>query len=271
MKSLPDLQKFTFDTIQIGPANIIGLVVFWLICFVGIRFIKVAVFRAKQIDASRKYSIYKLVKYLYFVLAIIISLKIVGIDLSLILAGSAALLVGFGLGIQNLFSDYVSGIIILFDHSVKVNDIIETNGMVCKVKMIKLRTTTVLTRDDKYIILPNTDLTRNQIINWTLNEKQARFDIAVQVEYSCNTEQVIATMLEVASQHSLLMKDPAPFVRLDKFGDSSIIFTLYFWTAHVFEVEQTNSDLRIELLKAFQAKNIKIPYPQRMVYSKQIL
>jgi small-conductance mechanosensitive channel len=91
-------------------------------------------------------------------------------------AGSA-LLVGIGLGLQNLFSDFISGILLLLD-SVKVNDVIELNGMVCVVQEINLRTTTVLTRDDKYIILPNTDLTRNQLINWTHSDL-ARFEVTV--------------------------------------------------------------------------------------------
>jgi small-conductance mechanosensitive channel len=96
---------------------------------------------------------------------------------------------GIGLGLQNLFSDFISGIYCL--DSVKVNDVIELNGMVCVVQEINLRTTTVLTRDDKYIILPNTDLTRNQLINWTHSDLASRFEVTVGVDYSSDVKQVM--------------------------------------------------------------------------------
>jgi small-conductance mechanosensitive channel len=101
---------------------------------------------------------------LIILISIVAGLQLFGFNLSVLVAGSAALLVGIGLGLQNLFSDFISGILLLLDSSVKVNDVIELNGMVCVVQEINLRTTTVLTRDDKYIILPNTDLTRNQLL-----------------------------------------------------------------------------------------------------------
>jgi small-conductance mechanosensitive channel len=100
---------------------------------------------------------------LIILISIVAGLQLFGFNLSVLVAGSAALLVGIGLGLQNLFSDFISGILLLLDSSV-VNDVIELNGMVCVVQEINLRTTTVLTRDDKYIILPNTDLTRNQLL-----------------------------------------------------------------------------------------------------------
>jgi small-conductance mechanosensitive channel len=105
---------------------------------------------------------------LIILISIVAGLQLFGFNLSVLVAGSAALLVGIGLGLQNLFSDFISGILLLLDSSVKVNDVIELNGMVCVVQEINLRTTTVLTRDDKYIILPNTDLTRNQLIGPTV-------------------------------------------------------------------------------------------------------
>jgi small-conductance mechanosensitive channel len=107
-------------------------------------------------DEAKKYSIFSLFTYFFYTICIIIGLQILGFDITLLLAGSAALLVGLGLGIQNLFSDYISGIIILFDNSIKVGYVIEVNQLVCQVQEIKIRTSQVLTRDDKYIIIPNT-------------------------------------------------------------------------------------------------------------------
>lgn len=117
------------------------------------------------------------------VLAVAISLQIVGIDITVLLVGSAALLVGVGFGLQNLFGDVTSGIILLFDSTIKVNDIIEVNGIVGRVEKINLRTTSIITREDNYIIMPNSVITNNNLINWTYSNISSRFRIDVGVDY----------------------------------------------------------------------------------------
>src|SRR5690606_28051204 len=133
------------------------------------------------------------------------------------------------LGIQNLFSDYISGIVILIDNSVKIGDVIEINGTVGTVKEIHLRTSLLLTRDDKYIIIPNTDLTRNELINWTHNEYASRFDVSVGVDYNAEVNLVTRLLLEAAAQDEQILDKPEPFVRLNEFGDSALTFAVYFW------------------------------------------
>ncbi|OCB76151.1 mechanosensitive ion channel protein MscS [Flavobacterium crassostreae] len=218
---------------------------------------------------GKKYSIYNLVKYLIIVIAIIVGLEMFGFNLSVLVAGSAALLVGVGLGLQNLFSDFVSGIILLVDSSVKVNDVLESNGLVCTVKEINLRTTTVLTRDDKYIILPNSDLTKNQLINWTHSDLTSRFDVSVGVDYSSNVNQVMQLLHQAVTEQEGILQDPKPFVRFNEFGDSSLNFAIYFWSEDVFRVENRKSELRIRIFELFQQNNITIPFPQRVVHLNQ--
>ena len=132
---------------------------------------------------------------------------------------------------------------------------------------IKLRTTTVYTRDDKYIILPNTDLTKNQLINWTHNVVTSRFDISVGVDYSSDVNQVMIIMKEVAEAFSKINKKPEPFVRFQEFGDSSLKFSIYFWSDEIFRIENIKSDYRVKLFKAFSENNIKIPFPQRVIHT----
>ena len=196
------------------------------------------------------------------------SLEAVGFNLSVLLAGSAALLVGVGLGLQNLFSDFISGIVLLIDATIKVNDIIEVNGMVCKVMEIKLRTTTVLTRDDKSIILPNTMLTKNQIINWTHSEVDSRFEVNVGVDYATDVPLAMQILKNAAMQHELVFKNPKPFVRFVDYGNSSLQFTVFFWTNEVFRVENVKSDIRVKIFEQFKENNIVIPFPQRVVHIK---
>lgn len=259
----PLLQLGEFDLKVSTIFKLIVLAFFVIFLLYGIR---KAIFRAKRIEQSRRYSIYSLVKYFALVLALVIALQILGFDLSVLLAGSAALLVGFGLGIQTLFSDYVSGIIILVDSSIKVDDVVDIGGLVCKVQEINLRTTTVLTRDDKYIIVPNTDLTRNQLINWTHSDVASRFEITVGVDYSSDVKLVMKLLkAAVDNRDGVMMKNP-PFARFTDYGDSSLNFSVFFWSEEVFRVENIKSEIRIKIFELFAENGIKIPFPQRVVH-----
>ncbi len=233
-----------------------------------LQIVRRAIYRSKRIDFAKKYSIYSLLKYIILVFASLASLQILGFNLSVLLAGSAALLVGLGLGLQNLFSDFISGIILLVDASIKVDDIIEVNGLVCKVQEIHLRTTTVLTRDDRYIILPNTDLTRNQLINWTHSDVASRFEVNVGVDYGSDVKMVMAVLQEVVNVQEGVLKQPKPFVRFVDFADSSLNFSVIFWAEEVFRVENIKSDLRVKIFEALKNHSITIPFPQRVVHLK---
>ncbi len=228
--------------------------------------IKKAIYRASRIEQAKKYSIFSLIKYLVLVLAAFSGFRILGFDLTLLLGGSAALLVGFGLGIQSLFSDFVSGIILLVESSVKVDDVIDIDGLVCKVQEINLRTTTVLTRDDKYIIVPNTDLTRNRLINWTHSDIASRFEIFVGVDYSSDVNLVMKILKEAIDQQEGILKEPAPFVRFIDFAESSLNFSIFFWSEEVFRVEHVKSEVRVRIFEMFGQNDIKIPFPQRVVH-----
>lgn len=259
----PILELGEFDLKVSTILKLIFLTIFLIILLYGSR---KAVYRAKRIEMARKYSIYILIKYFVLVITSVIALQILGFNLSVLLAGSAALLVGFGLGIQTLFSDYVSGIILLIDSSVKVNDVIDIGGLVCQVQEINLRTTTVLTRDDKYIIVPNTDLTRNQLINWTHSDVASRFEINVGVDYSSDVKLVIKLLKEAVDNHNgVLMKTP-PFVRFTNYGDSSLNFSVFFWSEEVFRVENIKSEIRIKIFELFSQNGIVIPFPQRVLH-----
>jgi len=217
---------------------------------------------------SKQYAVYQIIKYLVIVIAFIFSLKLLGVNVSGMLLGSAALLVGVGLGLQNLFNDFVSGVIILLDSSVKVNDIIEVNKLICKVQKIKIRTTTVLTRDDKNIILPNSALTGSQLINWTHGYETSRFEIQVGVDYSSDVHLAMKILQTAAEDHRMVLKDPKPFVRLFDFGNSSIDLVLLFWCDEVFRVETIKSEIRIKIFDLFAENGITIPFPQRVVHMK---
>jgi len=265
---------FNYSILELGDFDLkvsIILKLSVLIIFVAILLfvLRKTVYKARRIESSRKYSIFRLTKYFVLVLAVVIGLQILTFDLTVLLAGSAALLVGFGLGIQSLFSDFVSGIILLVDASVKVDDIIEVNGLVCKVQEINLRTTTVLTRDDKYIILPNTDLTKNPLINWTHSDIASRFDVTVGVDYASDVKLVMKIIKEAAQNQEGVLKNPSPFVRFTEYADSSLNFAVIFWVEEVFRVENIKSEIRVRIFEDFASNNVIIPFPQRDIHIKK--
>ncbi len=269
MKEILNYTLFQLGDYTVKVSSLLKLAVFLAIIFFLLKVIKKAMYRSKKIDLAKKYAIYNLVKYCIFVFSFAIGFEILGFNISVLIAGSAALLVGLGLGLQNLFSDFISGIILLVDSSVKVNDIIDVNGLVCKVQEINLRTTTVLTRDDKYIILPNSDLTRNQLINWTHSEITSRFEIKVGVDYSSDVNLVMKILKEVAEKQEGVLKTPGPFVRFEDYGDSALLFSVFFWSTEVFRVETIKGDMRVKIFEQFQLNKVTIPFPQRVLHVKK--
>lgn len=217
-------------------------------------------------EPGARYSIATILRYLIVFVGFVFIVQSAGFNISSLGLMAGALGVGIGFGLQNLFSDFVSGIILLFDSSVKVGDVIDVDGLVCTVTKINLRTTQVLTRDDKYILLPNTLLTKNRIINWTHNIENSRFDIAVGVDYSSDVDLVMKLMKEAAVEQSGVDKSPEPFVRFSQYGDSALMFTVYFWSANVFRVENIKSDIRKKIFYKFTENNIVIPFPQRTLH-----
>ena len=169
--------------------HVIGVAVIIAATILILWILRKSIYRSNRFNEGKKYAFYQVLKYVLIVVAIAAGLHFVGINVTVFVAGSAALLVGLGLGVQNLFNDFISGIIILLDSTVKMGDVIEVNGIVGKVVEIELRTTTVMTRDDTYIILPNSYITGNQLSNWTHEHVTSRFDINVGVDYGSDIGQ----------------------------------------------------------------------------------
>jgi len=263
-----------YNLIQLGDytlklSSVFAIIITLLLIFFLLRIIKRAIYRTARFDIAKKYSFYSLIKYFTLVATCIIILQLLGIDISVLMAGSAALLVGIGFGLQNIFSDFISGITILVESSVKVDDVIEVNGMVCKVEAINLRTTTVLTREDKYIIFPNTDLTKNQLINWTHTDIASRFDVNVGVDYSSDIHLVMTILKDAAQNHPKVLKEPSTFVRFSDYGESSLIFTVFFFSADVFRAENIKSEIRVSIFDKFKENGVIIPFPQVDLHIKK--
>ena len=259
-------EKFTLTFADVLIAVII-LVVARVLLF-GIKKLVKRTFKGQFIDAGKVHSIYQLFKYLVWIIAIIVILQNVGVKIGVLLAGSAALLVGIGLGIQQVFRDIISGIFLLFEGTLKPGDVVELEGVVGIVKDIGFRTTKIESRDNIIMIIPNSKFIEEYVINWSHIEARTRFNVEVGVAYGSNVELVEKVLLECAEAHKEITDYPKPFVRFNDFGDSSLDFQLFFFTNNAFRVENIKSDLRFVIDRKFRENNITIAFPQRDVHIK---
>jgi small-conductance mechanosensitive channel len=215
------------------------------------------------LEMGRRMSAYALGQYLVWVIAIAGSLEALGFNLTLLLAGSAALLVGIGLGLQDLFRDFISGIIMLFEGTIRVGDVMQVDGVVGEVKEIKLRTSVLQDRDGIILIVPNSRFVTQAVTNWTHNERRTRFEVIVGVAYGSDVEKVRDVLIKCAKSHPQVSDKPSPSVQFTDFADSQLTFRLLFYSMSVFAVENVRSDVRFSIDKAFRENQITIPFPQR--------
>ena len=217
-------------------------------------------------DRNKFISIFKFIKYLVYVAVILLTMSAAGIDITLLLTASAALFVGLGLALQDLFKDIIGGIFIITDKSLHVGDIVEVDGKVGRVFEIKLRTTRAITRDDKVIVIPNHHFITDIIYNYTQNHKMTREKIVVGVAYGSDVALVTKILKKVAEQQQEVLKNPKPFVLFDDFGDSALLFSLNFFINDSFSDPRIKSDMRYAIDAEFRKKKVVIPFPQRDVH-----
>ena len=265
-----DYTLFAYDEYEVTLGKLLGaaliLLTAQLISWITTQLILHSYYRRKEIDAGSQYAINQLAKYVIFIFAIFLAIEHLGVKMTVIWGGLAALLVGIGLGLQQTFNDLFSGIMLLFERGVEIEDVVEVDGLVGKVKKIGLRTSIVETRDNVSVIVPNSKLVTNSVINWSHSDYKVRFKIQVGVAYGSDTSKVKEILLKIAKDNVYVLDFPSPFVRFNNFGNSSLDFELLFWSKNLIVIEDIKSDLRFEIDKAFRENNITIPFPQRDVW-----
>ena len=270
MKSLQDLLTYKFHlgkTVVITPKSILLAIVFYFVTWLFIKLIRRIVSRALNEEARDKFKgIFTFFNYFVYTVVTLVAFDTIGLNLTTLFAASAALLVGVGLALQTFIQDIISGIFILADKSVHVGDIIQVEGQIGKVERIQLRTTRAVTRDNRVLIIPNHKFMASILYNWTENGTLTRESIIVGVAYGSDVDRVRELLLEVASQHRMVLKKPLPIVLFNDFGDNALLFELLIPINRSFESNIVKSDIRFAIDKAFRENNIEIPFPQRVVH-----
>lgn len=221
-----------------------------------------------KIDGGRRQAVFQIGKYALYLVGGLLVLGSLGIDMSVLAASSAAFFVVIGLGLQNTFNDFLSGIILLFEGTIEVGDIVEVGSLFGRVQEIRLRTSIVQTPDQVSIIVPNSKFTGDNVVNWSHNKQDRRFHVEVGVRYGSNVPLVRKVLRGVAFEHGRLLNKPEPKVWFKEFGDSALIFHLLFWVDRTFDIEEIKSDLRYKIDVEFRKHDIQIPFPQRDLHIK---
>jgi potassium efflux system protein len=209
------------------------------------------------------YAISTIAYYVLLLLVALAALFATGVELNKFTVLTGALGVGLGFGLQNIVNNFVSGLILLFERPIHVGDTVEVGGLVGIVKRIGARSSTILTFQGAEVIVPNSNLISNQVINWTLSSQWRRVDVLVGVAFGTDPERVIKLLVGVAESHPGVLRERPPMAFFLGFGDSTLRFELRFWSAEQDTWFQLQSDVTVAVAKALKEAGIEIPFPQR--------
>jgi potassium efflux system protein len=228
------------------------------------------VFPKRHVEPGVGLSISRLIQYILILVGFLLAMTALGFTLTNLTILGGAIGVGIGFGLQAIVNNFASGIILLFERPIRVGDVIQLVDLPCQVKKIGLRSTTVTSRDDADIVIPNSDLITNQVTNWTLSERRMRLRIPVGVAYGSDISLVMQILKEVAESNLSVLKDPPPSVLFLNFGDSSLDFELRLWIKDFLDRHRIQSELNQTIDSRFRSEGIEIPFPQRDLHVRSV-
>jgi small-conductance mechanosensitive channel len=247
---------------------LLALIIFCLthvLTRIGRRLLSEKVLDARNFERGLKDSIITITSYVFWGLGLILALGVLGVNATSLAVVFGALSIGIGFGLQNIFNNFISGLILLFERPIQVGDYVEVNGVWAEVKKINVRSTIVQTFDNSTVIIPNSDFISQQVTNWSFKDPRMRRHVDVGVAYGSDIELVRKTLLDIAANTTDILNYPLPDVLFLDHGDSALIFRLRFWT-HVDKYFSTTTDVRFQLDRRFRELNIEIAFPQRDIH-----
>jgi len=266
---------FTIGKVPLTPLFLIKCTVFLILLSLFSRlfrkFLANKVLTHTSMDRGHQYAFVRASGYVIFLLGLIIGLDTTGLDLRSLLVLGGALGVGIGFGLQNIVANFVAGIVILWEGTVKVGDFIDVGNTRGEVIRIGARGTWVRTYDNEVIIVPNSDFINSRVANWTANDRTVRMTIPLGVSYDSDLVMVRDVLLDIARQNEEVLVDPAPAVLVTGFGDNSVNISLRVSTTIL--TDRTGflkSDLFMEIFRVFREKKIEMPFPQQDVRVRSI-
>ena len=257
------LPGVTLSLVQIFLLVALLIAVFWISSRTK-RFLFNRFLANSGLDRSLQYAISQIVSNVVLVVGIFIVLENTGIHLAALTVFAGAVGVGIGFGLQNIASNFISGLVILAERPITIGDRVEVAGIAGQVQQIRARSTVILTNDNIAMIVPNTKFIDSPVTNWTYGDPRVRFRIPIGVAYGSDIAAVREALLAAGRDNPNTLSDPAPNVYLEKFGENSIEFELVVWSSEMsYRPRRFRSDLNFAIEQKLREAGIEIPFPQR--------
>jgi small-conductance mechanosensitive channel len=271
----PDL-TLAIGSLKISPyivlkATLFVALIFWTTAILS-EFVDNRIKKMRRVRAANRALLQKFTQIGFYAIAGLLTLDVFGIDLTSLTVLGGAVGIGLGFGLQKIASNFVSGVILLMERSLKPDDLVElADGTFGYVRRSTSRATLLETFDGKEILVPNEEFITKPVVNWTLSNRQARVDIPFGVSYGTDIHKVQKLALDAAKENKRCMKKPEPTCWLRNFGESSVDFILVFWVEDITEGRwNAQSEVMFSLWDKFKEHNIEIPFPQRDLHIKNM-
>ncbi len=267
VKSIFNYTLFTLNQTPITVGSIIIFLFILVVFLIGsklfTRTLSSRLLKRMQIDKAIRYNLERVIYYLLVVIGAIVAFQFIGINLSGLAVLLGFLSVGIGFGLQNVTSNFVAGLILLFERPIKIGDRVTVGDTLGDVTAINMRSTTIRSVNNISIIVPNAEFISERVINWSYGDRKVRLDIDVGVSYDSDLETVLHCLEEVARGNKHVLEKPEPVVQFLEFGDSSWNMQLRCWIPNPKIQSKIQHELNCTIVQKFRENNIEIPYPQR--------
>lgn len=272
-------ELFRVDKNPITVGNILIGLVFIIVGYIIIRLItryfEKRVLNRLDIETPQKYTIKVLLFYFLLILLFLFTLHLIQVPLTVFALIGTAVAVGVGFGAKNILNNFISGIVIVMEHPIRVGDLIEIDSLVGIVEHIGFRSTHIRSLDNTNFIVPNSRILEENVLNWTLSDRVVRCEVKIGVAYNSPVKKVQELLLQAAEEHKRIFHrgQQRPLAFFQDFGSSALEFTLTFWIAveRPLDIKQTSSEIRFRINELFQQEQITIAFPQRDIHIKEPL
>jgi potassium efflux system protein len=259
--------------LDLSAGRLLGVVavvlVAWLVSRIVVFALDEDVYARLDLPRGVPYALSSLTRYGLLLVGFLLALGALGLDLTRVTILVSAFGLGIGFGLQQIVNNFVSGLILLFERPVQVGDAVQLGDLVGDIERIGIRSSTIRKLDGAEVIVPNSSMLEEKVINWTLSDRKRRVDLAIGVAYGTDASRVIALLVDVARQVPAIMSDPAPDALFIGFGDSALNFELRVWTTQR-RWARVRSDLAVALQRALAEAGIVVPFPQRDVHVRHV-
>lgn len=274
-KQLLDYRLFEINQTPVTLASIfmffLVLVLFYIISRILSKGILARILTRFELDRGIQYTLIRISHYLIMITGIIVAFQFVGVDLGGLAVIFGLLSVGIGFGLQNITSNFIAGLILLFERPIKIGDRVTIGDVQGDVVAINMRSATVRTLNNIAIIVPNSQFISERVTNWSHGDPKIRLELEVGVSYGSDLDLVLKALREVADEHPDILKQPEPTVLLAGFGDSSWNMLLRAWLGSPTRYYMTRSEINCAIVRKFKKYNIEIPFPQRDLHVRSPL